>query len=227
MYIPLHILSSAETFVETAATNNAFVKPTDVLSAFASVIAVVVSIVALGRSYRASHRAAYLETITTSRERWQVSLRTSSAQYFSQLMRICSPYEQNDYEAFTLLTQYHHEIRLHLFRIDDALIAMLDKTLEHASEILQVRAKLSELEKLPESANKKHDIAQLQSKLDYRIRCVLACEKPKLVQYIAWLIEIEWRKQQEESTAFWGKGIGRKIKRIRNHVYKEYSLPSK
>lgn len=109
MFIPVHLLSAAET-AETFITLSDI---PDALSAIAAVFAVAVSALVLGRSYRVSQRAAYPETITASRERWQISLRACSAQYFSQLMRVCSPDEQNDYEAFTQLTRYHHEIRLY------------------------------------------------------------------------------------------------------------------
>ncbi len=213
MTIPVQLLSATE----TVTTSISFGDICDFLTVIVAFTTVIVSVLALSRSYKASQRTAYLEKITTSRERWQISLRESSAKYFAQLLRVCSPHEENFYEAFIQLAQYHYEMRLHFFKCDGSTIARMEEILDYASKIVQVRAKLADLGKLS-----KDDITQLQCQLDSSIRCVMECKKPELVQDIAWYIEIEWRKQMEESTVFWGKGIDEKRKEIRNRVYRNF-----
>lgn len=85
------------------------------LTFLASIAAVIVSIISLRYSNKATKRSGYLSTITASRDKWSNSLRESSSLYFTQIARICSGQENNLEEIYNELTRYHFAIVLLLF----------------------------------------------------------------------------------------------------------------
>lgn len=181
------------------------------LTFLASIAAVIVSIISLRYSNKATKRSGYLSTITASRDKWSNSLRESSSLYFTQIARICSGQENNLEEIYNELTRYHFAIVLLLFEqhkeIHNNMSAVRNKAFEivEQSKIINKQyMKMKESPNITEAYIESQEMVVKARQKIYDLRCsILNDYQGRIFNGIRYLLECEWRKQQYEATDMW------------------------
>lgn len=181
------------------------------LTFFASIAAVIVSIISLRYSNKVAKRSGYLGTITASRDKWSNSLRESSSLYFTQIARICSGQEDNLEEIYNELTRYHFAIVLLLFEQDEEIHNNMSVVRSKVFEIVdqsniinQQYKKLKESPNATETYIESQEVVVKARQKMYDLRCsILNDYQGRIFNGIRNLLEREWRKQQYEATDMW------------------------
>ena len=177
------------------------------LTFIASLSAVIVSIVSMRSAKSNVEYVGYLNMITAFREKWQIAMRESASNYFTQVTRICAEQESDLSAILNELNKYHFEIVLLIFKQDKQLHDNMSAIRKKSSEIVeqhnivirryeemikenpQIKIDtIEEIDGIIKSARK--NISDLKSSID---------EYKNLVfNEIRKLIEIEWNKQKKE-----------------------------
>ena len=97
------------------------------LTFIASVGAIIVSIISLRQTNKATKHTGYLNTISATRYKWSTSIREQASMYFTQITRLCGDQESNVIEIYNELVHYHFAISLLLFENDKKLQDKLDR----------------------------------------------------------------------------------------------------
>lgn len=181
------------------------------LTFLASIAAVIVSIISLRYSNKATKRSGYLSTITASRDKWSNSLRESSSLYFTQIARICSGQENNLEEIYNELTRYHFAIVLLLFEqhkeIHNNMSAVRNKAFEIVEQSKIINKQYMKMKVSPNITKayieSQEMVVKARQKI-YDLRCsILNDYQGRIFDGIRYLLECEWRKQQYEATDMW------------------------
>ena len=181
------------------------------LTFLASIAAVIVSLISLRYSNKATKRSGYLSTITASRDKWSNSLRESSSLYFTQIARICSGQENNLEEIYNELTRYHFAIVLLLFEqhkeIHNNMSAVRNKAFEIVEQSKIINKQYMKMKVSPNITKayieSQEMVVKARQKI-YDLRCsILNDYQGRIFDGIRYLLECEWRKQQYEATDMW------------------------
>lgn len=180
------------------------------LTFLASIAAIVVSIISLKSSNKSAKHSAYLNTITTSREKWQTDMRENATLYFTQIARLCNGQEDNLSDIYNELTKYHFAITLLLFKQDkeihDNMSAVRNLALEVVSQnniILHYQTKCKQNSKFLTCKQPQDAIDHANKKMnDLRI-AIINNYQSRIFNELRDMIEWEWRKQQYEATDMW------------------------
>lgn len=178
------------------------------LTFIASVGAIIVSIISLRQTNKATKHTGYLNTISTTRYKWSTSIREQASMYFTQITRLCGDQESNVIEIYNELVHYHFAISLLLFENDKKLQDKLDRVKELAWNIVcnnqiidmfyEKYVNQPDVEK--EYIEGQHIVIEARQKI-YESKCSIVNDyQNEIFKDIRALVELEWRKQQSEAS---------------------------
>ena len=177
------------------------------LTFWASIAAVIVSIISMRYSNKAAQRSGYLTTITASRDKWSNSLRENASLYFTQIERICNGNEANLEGIYNELTRYHFAIALLLFQqdqeINDNMYILRNKAFEIVKQNNLITQQYRELlaQHFTESDIERQPVVTQAREKIHLLRCsIIHTYQVEIFNEIRDLLEGEWRKQQYEAT---------------------------
>lgn len=178
------------------------------LTFIASVGAIIVSIISLQQTNKATKHTGYLNTISTTRYKWSTSIREQASMYFTQITRLCGDQESNVIEIYNELVHYHFAISLLLFENDKKLQDKLDRVKELAWNIVCnnqiIDMYYDKYVKYPdvtqEYIESQNIVIEARQKI-YESKCSIVNDyQNEVFEDIRALVELEWRKQQSEAS---------------------------
>lgn len=181
------------------------------LTFFASIAALIVSIISMNSSKQTAKHTNYQNIISTGRAKWQYDLRECASKYFTQITRLCGNQEKDVTEIFNKLTLYHFAIVLLIFKQDRELHDEMSAIREKAFRIVDLSNMISD-EYLKKGYNIDNPILEIENnemiisaRRDIRQlrKSILNDHQHKVFNEIQILIEREWVKQKYEATDMW------------------------
>ncbi len=178
------------------------------LTFIASVGAIIVSIISLRQTNKATKHTGYLNTISTTRYKWSTSIREQASMYFTQITRLCGDQESNVIEIYNELVHYHFAISLLLFENDKKLQDKLDRIKELAwnivcnNQIIDMCYKkyVNHTDVPQEYIESQNIVVEARQKI-YESKCSIVNDyQNEVFKDIRALVELEWRKQQSEAS---------------------------
>lgn len=185
------------------------------LTFFASIAALIVSIISMMSSKQTAKHTNYQNIISTGRAKWQYDLREYASKYFTQIARLCGNQEKDVTSIFNDLTLYHFAIVLLIFKQDKQLHDEMSIIREKAFRIVNFSNMISNeyLKKgynidnyVPEIENNENIILARRSIRELRY-AIINNHQYRVFNMIQTLIENEWRKQKYEATDMWKENI--------------------
>ncbi|MBD5534514.1 MAG: hypothetical protein HDQ99_02420 [Lachnospiraceae bacterium] len=181
------------------------------LTFFASIAALIVSIISMKSSEKTAKHTNYQNIISTGRAKWQSDLRECASKYFTQIARLCGNQENDLTNILNELTLYHFAIVLLLFKQDEHLhnemsairkkaFRIVDLTNMISDEYLKIGQNIDNL--IPEIENKEMVISARSSIRELRMS-IINDHQHNVFNEIQILIEREWVKQKYEATDMW------------------------
>lgn len=178
------------------------------LTFIASVGAIIVSIISLQQTNKATKHTGYLNTISTTRYKWSTSIREQASMYFTQITRLCGDQEGNVIEIYNELVHYHFAISLLLFENDKKLQDKLDRIKELAwnivcnNQIIDMcyEKYVNHPDVTQEYIESQTIVIEARQKI-YESKCSIVNDyQNEVFKDIRALVELEWRKQQNEAS---------------------------
>ncbi len=178
------------------------------LTFIASVGAIIVSIISLRQTTKATKHTGYLNTISTTRYKWSTSIREQASMYFTQITRLCGDQESNVIEIYNELVHYHFAISLLLFENDKKLQDKLDRIKELAwnivcnNQIIDMcyEKYVNHPDVTQEYIESQNIVIEARQKI-YESKCSIVNDyQNEVFKDIRALVELEWRKQQNEAS---------------------------
>lgn len=173
------------------------------LTFIASVGAIIVSIISLRQTNKATKHTGYLNTISTTRYKWSTAIREQASMYFTQITRLCGDQETNVIEVYNELVHYHFAISLLLFENDKELQSKLDTVKELAWNIVcnnQIIDMYYNQPNMTKEYIESLDIVIKARRKIYECKCSIINDyQNEIFKDIRALVELEWRKQQDEA----------------------------
>lgn len=178
------------------------------LTFIASVGAIIVSIISLRQTNKATKHTGYLNTISTTRYKWSTSIREQASMYFTQITRLCGDQESNVIEIYNELVHYHFAISLLLFENDKKLQDKLDRVKELAwnivcnNQIIDMfyEKYVNQPDVAKEYIEGQNIVIEARQKI-YESKCSIVNDyQNEIFKDIRALVELEWRKQQNEAS---------------------------
>lgn len=173
------------------------------LTFIASVGAIIVSIISLRQTNKATKHTGYLNTISTTRYKWSTAIREQASMYFTQITRLCGNQETNVIEVYNELVHYHFAISLLLFENDKELQSKLDTVKELAWNIVcnnQIIDMYYNQPNMTKEYIESLDIVIKARRKIYECKCSIINDyQNEIFKDIRALVELEWRKQQDEA----------------------------
>lgn len=178
------------------------------LTFIASVGAIIVSIISLRQTNKATKHTGYLNTISATRYKWSTSIREQASMYFTQITRLCGDKESNVIEIYNELVHYHFAISLLLFENDKKLQDKLDRVKELAwnivcnNQIIDMcyEKYVNQPDVTKEYIEGQNIVIEARQKI-YESKCSIVNDyQNEIFKDIRALVELEWRKQQNEAS---------------------------
>lgn len=178
------------------------------LTFLASVAAIIVSIISLQQTNKATKHTGYLNTISMTRYKWSTSIREQASMYFTQITRLCGDQESNVIEIYNELVHYHFAISILLFENNKSLQEKLDIVKKLAWDIVcnnqiidSFYAKYSDQPDVTKEYIESEKIVMEARQKIYESKCsILNNYQNEIFKDIRTLVELEWRKQQNEAS---------------------------
>ncbi len=178
------------------------------LTFIASVGTIIVSIISLQQTSKATKHTGYLNTISTTRYKWSTAIREQASMYFTQITRLCAEQESNVVEIYNELVHYHFAISLLLFENDKNLQDKLDRVKKLAWDIVYnnqiIDSYYEKYDDHPETTKEYIEsqkiVIEARQKI-YETKCSIVNNyQNEIFEDIRALVELEWRKQQNEAS---------------------------